>query len=202
MLEILGAMFFGFSAYTGTLLANMYEAQPFSDGPPSGEPPEDVLIVGAALLGGIVMHYGSAGAEVAIYGFVLCALTAIWCTDVRYGLVPDAFTLLPLAVVFAVSIISHSYWNIASAAIIAAPFAILALISKGHGLGWGDVKLAALGGAVVGAEPAIFVFTIACIVAAVRAYAVGKPRVPIAFAPYLAAGIAAAMPLASLAKIS
>jgi prepilin signal peptidase PulO-like enzyme (type II secretory pathway) len=60
-------------------------------------------------------------------------------------------------------------------------------------MGWGDVKLAALGGALLGMRGAVPAF----IVAAIAVYAVarvsGGVRRPIAFGPYLAASIAAAL---------
>ena len=56
------------------------------------------------------------------------------------------------------------------------------------------MKLAALGGAVLGAESATLALALACIVAALVAFARRQTRVPIAFAPYLAAAIAIAMP--------
>jgi prepilin signal peptidase PulO-like enzyme (type II secretory pathway) len=60
-------------------------------------------------------------------------------------------------------------------------------------MGWGDVKLAALGGAVLGAGAALIAFAAACLVAVGVAWARGRGAEPIAFAPYLVASIGAAL---------
>jgi prepilin signal peptidase PulO-like enzyme (type II secretory pathway) len=65
-------------------------------------------------------------------------------------------------------------------------------------MGWGDVKLAALGGAVLGGETALLAFAVGAVVAVLVAYRRGRQRQVIAFAPYLAAAIAVALPLASV----
>jgi prepilin signal peptidase PulO-like enzyme (type II secretory pathway) len=66
-------------------------------------------------------------------------------------------------------------------------------------LGWGDVKLAALGGAVLGAQVSVLVFAVASLAAVIvsRFRGVDKNE-PIAFAPYLAAAIGVAIPIGSL----
>jgi prepilin signal peptidase PulO-like enzyme (type II secretory pathway) len=130
---------------------------------------------------------------------MLCvALTAIWCTDVRYGIVPDVFTLVPLAIIFAVGLARHEWLIFGSAAVPFAAFAGAALLSHGRGMGWGDVKLATLGGAVLGLEASLVAFSLSCLAAALYAYARGQKDVPIAFAPYLVAAIALTIPATTL----
>jgi prepilin signal peptidase PulO-like enzyme (type II secretory pathway) len=132
-------------------------------------------------------------------GALLCAvLSAIACADARFGIIPDALTLVPLAVVVAAGATQGHYGVALSAALAFVPFAIAATLSKGYGMGWGDAKLAALGGAVLGAQTAVFVFAFACLAAGAVAYARGGRRTPIAFGPYLAAAIVITMPLAGL----
>jgi leader peptidase (prepilin peptidase)/N-methyltransferase len=70
------------------------------------------------------------------------------------------------------------------------PFAVAALASRGLGMGWGDVKLVALGGAVLGWEAAILAFGCACALAVIVALARKRRHEPLAFAPYLVAAIA------------
>jgi prepilin signal peptidase PulO-like enzyme (type II secretory pathway) len=65
-------------------------------------------------------------------------------------------------------------------------------------MGWGDVKLATLGGADLGLEASLVAFSLSCLAAAMYAYARGQKDVPIAFAPYLVAAIAIALPAATL----
>lgn len=200
MQEVLGAAFFGLCAYVGVLLASVIPLEPYDDGPQPAQPPVGLLIAGAALLGAALLHYGTPAREIVIDAVAACALTAIWCTDMRAGIVPDVFTLIPLAIVCAAALLAHDSWTLVSAFTASLPFAFIALLSKGVGMGWGDVKLAALGGAVLGAPAALFMFSVGCIVAVLHAYFTGRAKSPIAFAPYLAASIAAAMPLVSMAR--
>jgi prepilin signal peptidase PulO-like enzyme (type II secretory pathway) len=62
-------------------------------------------------------------------------------------------------------------------------------------MGWGDVKLAALGGALLGARDATLAFTCAGLAAYFVARRGGTTRRPIAFGPYLATSILAAVAL-------
>ena len=73
-----------------------------------------------------------------------------------------------------------------SALIVVVPFALAALLSRGRGMGWGDVKLAAVAGALLGASNALLALALAAFAAAVgarfRRDAGAAPR-PLAFAP-------------------
>jgi prepilin signal peptidase PulO-like enzyme (type II secretory pathway) len=108
-------------------------------------------------------------------------------------MIPDLFSLGALAVVVAASAFAHDWTPLLGALFVFVPFAAMAWLSKGRGMGWGDVKLAALGGALVG----MFGITLAVVLASVAAYVVGRTggraRRPIAFGPYLAASIGAAL---------
>lgn len=192
---VLGAIFFGLASYVGILLAGTISAGPFDDGPVPAEPPLPWIVAGAALIGAISAGRITNAQNIIIEAIVICALAAIWCTDMRYGLVPDAFTLIPLAIVLGIAIAQHNPWPIASAIIAFIPFAGLALFSKGYGMGWGDVKLATLGGAVLGGETALVAFAAGAVVAVIYAYARGRQHQLIAFGPYLAGAIAITLPL-------
>jgi prepilin signal peptidase PulO-like enzyme (type II secretory pathway) len=61
--------------------------------------------------------------------------------------------------------------------------------TKGIGMGWGDVKLAALGGALLGMKDAMLAFAVVSIVAIVIAKIQRREKQPLAFAPYLATAI-------------
>jgi prepilin signal peptidase PulO-like enzyme (type II secretory pathway) len=74
--------------------------------------------------------------------------------------------------------------------LVALPFALAATLSRGRGMGWGDVKLAALGGALLGAPAATLAFVLAALAAYAGSRFAGDRARPIAFAPYLAGGIA------------
>lgn len=195
MAIILGALFFGIAGCVGILLAGTVKAEPFEDGPAPAEPPLALIVAGCAIVGAFVGWHGGDGTRIVLYALVVCALAAIWCTDVRYGLVPDAFTLTPLAIVLFAALLRSQPWPLFYAMLPLAPFAVTAAISRGRGIGWGDVKLAALGGAVLGAEVALLAFAASCLAAVVFAYARGRRTQPIAFAPYLACAIGACIPL-------
>jgi prepilin signal peptidase PulO-like enzyme (type II secretory pathway) len=190
---ILGALFFGIAGFVGVLLGGTIKTEPFHDGPAPSEPPIAWIIAGCAVIGAIVATHTSNAEQV-----VVSALAAIWCTDVRYGIVPDIFTLGPLALIFFIALLQQQPWPFLYAAVPFVPFAITALISKGRGMGWGDVKLAALGGAVLGAETALLAFAAGCLLAVVYAYLRGRRAQPIAFAPYMAGAIGFAIPLVTL----
>jgi leader peptidase (prepilin peptidase)/N-methyltransferase len=135
---------------------------------------------------------------VAILIVAVLSLTVCAATDVLAGMIPDFFTLGPLIVVLAVSAVRHDWAPLLGATFAFVPFAVLAVVSRGRGMGWGDVKLAALGGALVG----VFGIGLAVSAASISAYVVGvatgRARQPIAFGPYLAASIGASLGLGSL----
>jgi prepilin signal peptidase PulO-like enzyme (type II secretory pathway) len=168
--------------------------QPFDDGPEPGKPPTLWLIGGAAVVGGVLAARGGLALPHLVLGAILVsALVAAWHADVLTGIVPDYFTLIPIGLFLVVGVLTHDYGRIFPAAITAAPFAAAALISRGRGMGWGDVKLAALGGVALGWQPMIPFFAAACLVAAGIAVLRQRKHEPIAFAPYLAGAIGVAL---------
>ncbi|HEY9179161.1 MAG TPA: A24 family peptidase [Candidatus Baltobacteraceae bacterium] len=197
---VLGAFFFGAAGVVGAMLgitfADRLESMP--GGPPPVRAPIPLLVAGAALIGAIVTNRQLGSPQIVMLAIVCVALVAIWIVDARRGIVPDVFSVGPLAIILVVALWQHEWNFFVSAAIPFVPFAIAALLSKGRGMGWGDVKLVALGGAVLGAQWAIIAFAVACFAAVVVCYARGKQHGPIAFAPYLTAAIGAAIPMAVL----
>ncbi len=166
---------------------------PFDDGPKPGRPPTAALIAGAAIVGGVLASRGTAVPTLGMLAIIIVSLAACWYSDVRCGIVLDYFTLGPLAVVLVVSFFAHNLRPLVSAVIVFLPFALAALISKGRGMGWGDVKLVALGAAVLGLTTSVLAFATACLVAVAIAAIRRKRSEPIAFAPYLAGSIALAV---------
>lgn len=193
---ILGALFFGLAGYVGVLLAGTLRFERFEDGPKESEPPIPLILGGSAIVGAILTYHAVPTLQIVLLAVVICALAAIWCTDVRYGIVPDAFTLVPLGLILLLGALQQNPGLFVSAGLPLIPFGIAAAVSKGRGMGWGDVKLAALGGAVLGAPIALVAFSISCLVAVIYSYLRGRKSEPIAFAPYLVAAIGAAIPLA------
>jgi len=201
VIGILAAVaFFGCLAFLGVELSRIVCARitPLEDGPPTSEPPALALIAAAAFLGALLVSQGAQPLQIGIASIVVFALVACWCSDARCGIVPDPFTLAPLGVLLLFSVVHGDWWVVASSVILFLPFAAAAMLSRGEGMGWGDVKLAALAGAVLGAPLALLAMAVAC-VAAVAGYRIkGIKHDPIAFAPYIAAAVAIALPLGTV----
>lgn len=197
---ILGAAFFGFAAFVGVLLGQtVAERLPrFDDGPAPATAPIPWLVTISAVIGAFVATHGGQPAQLVLIAIVLTALVAGWCTDARTGIVPDVFTLAPLGIILLVGLWQHEWGLFVSTVVPFVPFAVAAVLSRGRGMGWADVKIAALGGAVLGAQISLLVFAVACIVAVAVSYFSGKRHGPIAFAPYLASAIAMGIPIGVL----
>jgi|SRR5579872_260405 len=197
---LLGAFFFAAAGLVGALLGVTFadRLQALPDGPPQQRVPIPLLVLGCAIIGAFITARTFLPAQLVVLAIVCLALVAIWIVDARRGIVPDVFTLGPLAIILLVAILQHEWLYLLSAAIPFVPFALAAVLSKGHGMGWGDVKLVALAGAVLGVKWSIIACIVACLAAVVVCYARGWRRGPIAFAPYLTAAIGAAIPMAVL----
>jgi prepilin signal peptidase PulO-like enzyme (type II secretory pathway) len=137
-------------------------------------------------------YRGAPVAELLLACLLEAALVAIWASDVSCGIIPDWFTIGPLALATALRIVLRQWEFLAAALLIALPFAVPAIISKGRGMGWGDVKLAALGGVVLGVYPAMWAFFFASLIAVSAAWFRQRRSEPIAFGPYLACAIGVA----------
>ena len=186
------AALLGGAGFAGAIIARRIceRTAPLPDGPPAGRP-SVVLLTACACLAGLVEGLRGAGVpELTLATLLAWALAGIWYSDVRRGIVPDVFTLAPLALIFAGAAVLHQWGTFASAGIVFVPFAAAALASRGLGMGWGDVKLVALGGAVLGWDTAVLAFGSACAVAVIVALARKRRHEPLAFAPYLVAAIA------------
>lgn len=194
---VAAALVFGCLAWFGIVLSARVCARlpRLSYGPPAAQPPVPYLIAGSALFGAALALHQVPFFQLLLLGVVWMALVAAWCSDSTMGIVPDVFTLVPLAFVIAVAVFTHAWWIVASALIPLLPFGLAALASRGRGMGWGDVKLVALGGALLGIQTAIAAFAVACIAAALVYRLRGTQTGPIAFAPYLVAAIGISLAL-------
>lgn len=193
---VAAAIFFGSTAFIGLQVSRAVcnGVTPADDGPPPGKAPAPVLVAGSMLIGASLVLLHAPPLQIGIGAIVIFALVACWSSDAFCGIVPDLFTLVPLAALLLFSAAQRDWATIASAAIVFVPFAGAAFFSKGYGMGWGDAKLVALSGAVLGAPLAFFALTIACAVAAGGHWLLRRARSPIAFAPYIAAATAIALP--------
>jgi prepilin signal peptidase PulO-like enzyme (type II secretory pathway) len=197
MIALLCAVFFGLIAYIAVTCSAFVCAgiPPADDGPPAGRAPQLFLIAGAAVLGAVMAYLKAEPLQLGVAAIVTFALVACWCSDAVCGIVPDVFTLGPLAALLFFAAAQRDWWAIVSAVLIIVPFAAAAIFSRGYGMGWGDVKLVALSGAVLGAPLAAFAMAIACAVAVI-VHRFGRARTaPIAFAPYIALLTGIALPL-------
>jgi prepilin signal peptidase PulO-like enzyme (type II secretory pathway) len=147
-----GAGLFGLAGWLGWVLATAWYGtlERETDGPPAGAIPAWAFVAVPACLGAIVGVRGAPPLQVALLIVAVIALTVCTATDVRTGMIPDAFTLGPLIVVLAVALLERAWMPLFGALFAFVPFAIIAAVSRGRGMGWGDVKLAAFGGALVG----------------------------------------------------
>lgn len=186
---------FGCVAYLGAMLGRRVGKNivPFEDGPRGGKPPVAALIIASALLGSIVSGHGVSSLALAEAAGAIFVLVAIWVCDVLCGIIPDAFTLVPLLGLVAIRSVSHQWDFLIAGAIVFLPFAFLAVCSKGVGMGWGDVKLATFGGVLLGANAAMWSFLAASLLAVIIAWARRRKNEPIAFGPYLAGAIGLAL---------
>lgn len=184
---LLGALLFACAAIAGMVLAAVIcsRVEAYDDGPQTATPPVIALVAGAALIGGVAGAHTDP-TRLGIVALVCGAFVAAWYCDVARGVVPDVFTLGPLAMFAVLAFVWHDPRAIVHAGIVFIPFALAAMLSKGRGMGWGDAKLAAVAGAVLGASGALLACAVAAFAAAVGAKfrPAGSPR-PLAFAPYI-----------------
>lgn len=194
---VVGAIFFGLAAYFGVLLANVLS--PMFAGEAEGirtfAPPAAPVISAGAVLGAFIVTRAVAMDQIIIAALACVALAAILLVDARCGIIPDVCTLVPLAILLGFALWQREWWILISAAVPFLPFAILALITRGTGMGWGDVKLAALAGALLGAELSAVALALACLAAAIVGRAILKTQQPVPLGPYMVASIALALPI-------
>ncbi|HEY0613563.1 MAG TPA: prepilin peptidase [Candidatus Elarobacter sp.] len=185
---LLGALLFACAAIAGLVAAAAICArvEGYDDGPQPGTPPVVALVAGAALIGGIAGAHSDV-ARLGLVAVVTAAFVAAWYCDVARGVVPDVFSLGPLAVIAVLAFVWHDPRMVVSSLIVTVPFSLAAYLSRGRGMGWGDVKLAAVTGALLGASNALLALALAAFGAAVaaRLRRDGGALQPLAFAPYL-----------------
>jgi prepilin signal peptidase PulO-like enzyme (type II secretory pathway) len=186
---------FAAASWLGDFLARAFCAGRVASNivPMPGDLPAWATPAFGGLVGAFLASHGVAPLDLATMAFVLAALVACAVCDWLLGVVPDLFTLVPLATLLLISSVHANLVPLLSACLAAFPFAAAALLSKGRGMGWGDVKMVALGGALLGVRDVILGLMVASAVAFAASRAPHAPRRQIAFAPCLACGFAAAL---------
>ena len=163
---------------------------PYEDGPAPVDYRHWHFLLAGALVGAGASLHAWQPAQIAAATLIVIALATCAACDLQCGMLPDigAFAVIGVSIVFAA--VHRDGTPALSAACIAVPFAGLALLTRGRGMGWGDVKLVAAGGAVLGIGGAV----VACSAAAFVAYVIARrgaaPQRPIPFGAYLAGAIA------------
>jgi prepilin signal peptidase PulO-like enzyme (type II secretory pathway) len=166
---------------------------PYGDGPAPIAFGRMPFAAFGACIGLALAVHGEPPVHLAVLLVVTVALAGASAADLTCGALPDALTIGPLVLVIATGVASLDWAPAIGAAFVAVPFAVAALVSRGRGMGWGDVKLAALGGALLGVADATLAFMLAALAAYVMARRTASLRRPVAFGPYLAASIAASL---------
>jgi prepilin signal peptidase PulO-like enzyme (type II secretory pathway) len=194
---LLGALIFGAAGACGIVAAAAIvpKLPKLEDAPPAVDFPPASLVIGAAAIGAAMGVRMPPVALLVITAIVIVGLAAVWYCDAKTGIIPDVFTMVPLGIVIIYGLTQQQWMVLISTLVMFVPFGILALVSKGRGMGWGDAKLAALGGALLGIGSATVAFVLASFVAALAAWLKYRKRnAPIAMGPYLVAAIAASLP--------
>jgi prepilin signal peptidase PulO-like enzyme (type II secretory pathway) len=191
------AVAFGFAlcAQAGTILAARLCATrvPFEDGPRPIAAQRWPFALAGAFLGAAAALHTTDFVQLGTLAAVALVLAACAFADLRWGIVPDAFSIPALVLVGLVALLRHDVNLLFGAAVVGLPLAAAAMLSAGRGLGWGDVKLASLGGALLGMQDAPLAVCGACVAAYAGALITRRMSRPVALAPYLAAGIAVAL---------
>lgn len=144
-----------------------------------------------------------AAVTTAIYIIATCLLIVISVYDIKHKIIPDSFvysfallSLVHLGVGGTSWLHVPSVWSFVAGPLLALPFALVWLFSKGNWMGLGDAKLV-LGigwflGISQGVNAIILSFWIAAIVSVLWLFATYKrfkPRTEIPFGPYLILGM-------------
>jgi prepilin signal peptidase PulO-like enzyme (type II secretory pathway) len=175
------------AAACGIVIADLICAriERHADGPTPIRLHPAVPIVLFALLGIVLAARDANMIQLATIALLGIPLIGAWYSDARTGIIPDLFTLLPLAIVAVVVLLHHTWWIAISAGVIFGAFALAATFSRGRGMGWGDAKLAMLSGAALGLQVSLLTLAVACFAATLVSVIRNRGKQPIAFAPYI-----------------
>ncbi len=138
-----------------------------------------------------------------LYVLITCILIVISVYDVKHKVIPDQFSytfsfLALLSIFIGGASYFHipSIWSLLAGPILAAPFALIWLLSKGTWMGLGDAKLMlgigwllGIGAGINATVISFWIAAIASIVWLFVTYKKFKPRTEIPFGPYLILGM-------------
>ncbi len=180
---------FASAAWFGYALADMVIAR--QTGEKYGDVKPLPLVIICLFAGALVGLRGIDPLHLLGLSIVVVSLIAIVRCDIRIRWTPPWLSLVPLGAICALAILQHAYWVPASALLVCLPFASIALMTKGAGMSWSDVRVAALGTSLLGLFPAIIAFAAATLLSAFVQWGLRR-RSAIQMAPYLVGATAVA----------
>ncbi len=138
-----------------------------------------------------------------IYVVSTCLLLVISVYDIKHKMIPDpfvyAFDILALVSLFVGGnswVHQPGLWSLLAGPILALPFALIFLVSKGAWIGFGDIKLTlgigwllGLGGGINALILAVWIAALAGIFWMLVTYKKFKPGMELPFGPYLIIGM-------------
>lgn len=140
-----------------------------------------------------------AGLQTFLYVVATCLLVVISIYDIKHKIIPDQFAYAFATIALVILFVGGSswwhvpdYWALIAGPLLALPFALLWLVSRGQWMGLGDAKLMLGIGWILGISAGVNVMILAFWIAAVVSvawifitYKKFKPRTEIPFGPYL-----------------
>ncbi len=189
--DVLSAIVFACAAACGIAIAQMLCADltPLDGAPEPGRLSPAIPIAAFSALGLIMAMRGAGVTQLGIVALIGVPLSGSWYADAKKGIVPDLFTIVPLAIILIAVCLHHSWFVAVSALVTGGAFGAAALLSRGRGMGWGDAKLAAIAGALLGLPWSLGVLGAACFAATLVSVIRNRGTQPIAFAPYIVVSV-------------
>ncbi len=188
-LALVGALMFASSGWFGYALANVliqrWQGERYGDVWP-------LLVVPACAIAGAEFGLRETNPlHLLSLSFIVVALIALVRCDVRLHSTPPWLSLIPLAGICAVALLQHAYAVPLTALLVCIPFAGVALATKGTGMSWSDVRVAALGASLLGLFPAVIAFSAAGLLLAFIQWGLRR-HAPVQIVPYLVGATAVA----------
>lgn len=112
-----------------------------------------VELLTAILFVTVYLRISFAGVALPYYLFMMAVFVVVFFSDLIYGIIPDTivFPAILASLLFVFTLQPSSFtFHVLSALGASTFFAVLIFVTKGRGMGWGDVKLSALMGLMLG----------------------------------------------------
>jgi hypothetical protein len=189
LLALVGALMFAAAAWFGYVLSELLIARRSDTF--ANEVNPGALVAIAFVVGGLIGLHGARPLHLLGLSLIAISLATLVRCDLRLHTTPPWVSLIPLAGVCSFALVEHAYWIPLSALVVSLPFASVAIVTKGAGMSWSDVRIAALGTSLVGLFPAVVAFALVAVVAAFVQWGLRRKN-GIQMAPYLIGATAAA----------